>query len=574
MNRRVLGVNAFRRDPAAALVFEGQPIAAIQEERLTRKSGEDGFPSRSVRWCLEAAGCTAQELDLVVVAEKPLRRFERTLASQLDAFPRGARPFARSMFLWLGDRLWMRGRIAAELEVPAEKIRFVEHARAHVASAAAYGDDACATALILDDVGEWAAQSLARVNGASLEMIGEQRYPHSLGLVASALTQHLGLTPGIDEVALDLLGCAGTATTSDALAELVAVSSEGVLTLDSGAFPFTQSGETLFGEPLEEALGPCREPGRTPSFEDVSATAVAAVGLERLGDCAVAMAKHSFAELPSETLLVAGMLARMPRLVERIRSEGPFSNLVVPPWPDEAGTALGAALIGAESAARNVRPWLGPDPGPALGEGTAHSKEEAAANAARRIADGQLIGWVAGRLAFGDVSLGGRIAVADARDERSRRRLLSALQRPEDWQTTWLALAASPVVDGAGSRSLASDVSGRSGARAVSLPACLARELPAACGPDGRARLLIPEPDDPTGLRMLLGEVAKLGLPGLLVTELRTRGSVLPRVELEAVETFRRSGLDALVTGTSLYSHPESHLAPKASTSQPTPCQD
>ncbi|MEM8712940.1 MAG: carbamoyltransferase N-terminal domain-containing protein, partial [Planctomycetota bacterium] len=164
MTRRVLGVNAFRRDPAAAIVLDGVPVAAIQEERLTRKRGEDGFPRRSVRWCLEQAGCTAQELDLVVISEKPLRRFERVLGTQLHGFPRGAGAFASSMFLWLGDRLWMRGRIAAELEIPAGRVRFVEHARAHAASAAASAEDENLAALVLDDVGEWAATTLARVS--------------------------------------------------------------------------------------------------------------------------------------------------------------------------------------------------------------------------------------------------------------------------------------------------------------------------------------------------------------------------------------------------------------------------
>ncbi len=567
VRRRVLGINAFRRDPAAALVVDGQPIAAVQEERLTRKSGEEDFPSRSVRWCLEAAGCTAQELDLVVVAEKPLRRFERKLASQLDAFPKGAGPFARFMFLWLGDRLWMRGRIAAELEIPAEKVRFVEHARAHIASAAAYAGQARVTALVLDDVGEWATQSLAVVDGASIEMIGEQRYPHSLGLVASALTQHLGLTPGVDEVALDLLASAGETPQGDVLAQLVRVEADGALMVDPDAFPFAQSGDALFGEPLERALGPRREAGRTPSFADEDATAVAAIGLKRLGDCAVAMANHGFAKAPSETLVAAGILARMPRLVERLRVDGPFPNVVVPPWPDEAGTALGAALVGADSTARNVPPWLGPDLGPALGEGAPHSGSEAAMIAAQRLAKGELIGWAAGPLAFGETSLGGRIAVADARLGTSRARLLSALQRPEDWQSTWLALVEPPVGDVQDFAQVAEDASARCGARAVTLPRSLAAEFPAACAPDGSARLLIPGPEDPSGLGALLREAAKLGLAGLLVTELRTRGGVLPRVELEAVETFRRSGLDALVTANSLYGHSGTHLAPKASTS-------
>src|SRR5262245_8332741 len=132
---RILGISAFHRDAAAALVLDGAVVAAAQEERYTRKRVDSAFPRRAARYCLDRANLTSAELDAVVFYEKPLRKFERTLATQLQAFPRSSASFTRGMFLWLGDRLWLKTRIAEDLAVPVEKIAFVEHQRSHAASA-------------------------------------------------------------------------------------------------------------------------------------------------------------------------------------------------------------------------------------------------------------------------------------------------------------------------------------------------------------------------------------------------------------------------------------------------------
>jgi len=132
---RVLGLSAFHRDSAAALCIDGRLVAAAQEERFTRRRLDSGLPRRAARFCLEAAGLSAGELDALVFYEKPLRKFERALAVQLQAFPRSSRSFARGLFEWLGERLWLRTRLSEEFSLPPERVQFVEHARSHAALA-------------------------------------------------------------------------------------------------------------------------------------------------------------------------------------------------------------------------------------------------------------------------------------------------------------------------------------------------------------------------------------------------------------------------------------------------------
>ncbi len=259
---------------------------------------------------------------------------------------------------------------------------------------------------------------------------------------------------------------------------------------------------------MERELGGRREPGRTPSLQDRDAVDIAASASALVTECAVAMAQHAAALVPAKTLVVSGLVARMPKVIEGIRGSGAYPETLTPPWPDEAGAALGAALVGAGSGARQVAPWLGPELGPALESGEELPRGVAARVAIDRVAAGELVGWAAGRLALGCTSLGGRVALADPRDPNARARLLAALQRPEDWQ---------------------------------------------------EASLVRPPLNASSGLGALVAAAEEAGLPGLMVADLRVRGGVMPRAELEALETFRRTGLAALVTESSLYLNAQAH---------------
>jgi carbamoyltransferase len=538
--KRVLGVTADRAHPAAALVVDGVVVAAVREDQLNRSMLGEALPTRACQAVLEEGGLAARDLDLVVVSERPLRRFERELAGHLWAFPHGASAFARSMFGWLGERLWLRARLAHTLEIPPGRVRFVEHARAHAAAGAAcLPPDRSHAALIVDDVGEWATTTLARVDAGRVTLLEEQRFPHSLGLALAACAEHLGFAPDGDEAALERFAVHGIAGDLGALAAFFGLGDDGAIALGAQHV----SSRRIQRRVLESVLGVARDPGRPPTPSDRGAANAAATVVAALTEATLAAARrlHDLAPLPS--LVIGGTLARMPRLVAALLERGPFATVHTPPWPGDDGAALGAALIASPSAAC-AAPFLG------TWSSDGHVPPEhidVAREAARLVRDGALVGWVAGRPAFGDHSCGGRVALTDPGAPGARQRLLHALQRSSDHGVTWLALDEENArVHLVGYDRI--EAAARYGTVALQPSAELARRAPEALEPGGRVRALVVPPSSPSGLDRVVAAARELGLVGLLVTDLARAGSRPPRLEVDALDECQRSGLDALVT--------------------------
>jgi carbamoyltransferase len=189
----VLGISAFQRDSAAALVRDGELLAVLAEERFSRSPHEAGFPRRAVRACLARAGIEPQELDAVAFAEKPSRCFERLLQEELSRFPRSWRSFPKLQLSWLGERLWARGRLATEIGVPSNRVLFVESQRARAAWARLCSPAERTAILVSDEAREWATTTLARADGGALEVLGEVHAPHGLCRFAAESARALGL---------------------------------------------------------------------------------------------------------------------------------------------------------------------------------------------------------------------------------------------------------------------------------------------------------------------------------------------------------------------------------------------
>ncbi|HEY6005697.1 MAG TPA: carbamoyltransferase N-terminal domain-containing protein [Anaeromyxobacter sp.] len=194
---RILGVSAHYHDSAAAVVVDGVPVCAVQEERLSRRKNDASFPLAAIEWCLEEAGLEPGELDAVVFYEKPMLKLERILVTALRAFPRSWRSFPRAMKNTLGEKAWVKGIIASRLGVPARKILFTEHHQSHAAAAFLTAPVREAAILTADGVGEWATLTVGRglrpPGGAcTLDAFREVRFPHSLGMFYSTFTAFLG----------------------------------------------------------------------------------------------------------------------------------------------------------------------------------------------------------------------------------------------------------------------------------------------------------------------------------------------------------------------------------------------
>src|SRR4051812_40613790 len=184
---RILGISAHYHDAAAALLVEGQPVAAVQEERLSRRKNDAAFPLAAIEWCLERSGLEPEQLDAVVFYEKPMLKFERILTMALRGFPRTWRSFPRAMQNALGGKLWVKGIIASQLGVRANRILFCEHHRSHAAAAFLTSPSRRAAILTADGVGEWATLTVGRgevsdSGSAHIDLLRELRFPHSLGM--------------------------------------------------------------------------------------------------------------------------------------------------------------------------------------------------------------------------------------------------------------------------------------------------------------------------------------------------------------------------------------------------------
>lgn len=561
---RILGISAFQRRAAAALVVDGKAVAAACEENFTRLALDPAFPVRAIRWCLARAGIAGSELDAAVFYEKPLRRFERVLVRAVETFPREPRAFVRSAFVWLGDRLWLRNRIAEELELPPARVGFVEQARAHMAGALHASTRGETALLHLDDTGEWSTTALGRGDARGTELLAEVRHPHSLGGLASAFTQFLGLLPGEDEHKLEALAAHGRPRKLAELARLCPESG-GFFALDPDCIRLDEGVERLYTPRLEELLGPARAPGQPLRWQEPDArdADLAASVQALLEERTLALARELHRRTQLASVCVSGLLASNRRLITRLAAEGPFESVSVPPDPGKAGAALGAALHAHQSLARGAPAPPGSALGSLLGETIGESGEPGArafagagelqAELAQRLLRGELVGWARGPLEFAEHSLAGRLALALAWKSDTRTRLLGALQHVEPYLACRLALPAERAAEYLELPSRGTTLLEQA-RLAVPGRESLERAAPGARDADGRVwAQLVSARSDPE-LHALLARLALLGAePLLFVTDLALRGAPTARTEADAVELFERSRLDALAAGTRLY---------------------
>src|SRR5512133_342442 len=222
---KILGISAHYHDSAAALVVDGVPVCAVQEERLSRRKHDAAFPLAAIEWCLDDAGLEPADLDAVVFYEKPMLKLERILVSALRAFPRSWRSFPQAMKNTLGEKAWVKGIIASRLGVPGRKILFAEHHQSHAAAAFLTAPTREAAILTADGVGEWATLTIgrgeSRPDRTAITLLREIRFPHSLGMFYSTFTAFLGFAVNEGEYKVMGLASYGRPTMTDAVREII-----------------------------------------------------------------------------------------------------------------------------------------------------------------------------------------------------------------------------------------------------------------------------------------------------------------------------------------------------------------
>ncbi|CAN7181595.1 carbamoyltransferase family protein [Bosea sp. LjRoot237] len=443
---RILGISGLYHDSAAALVVDGRIEAAAQEERFTRRKHDADFPKHAVEYCLSVAGCGLDELDAVVFYDKPFIKFERLLETYLSFAPRGFTSFRMAMPLWLRDKLFQKQIIAKELKkfsasFDVEKLLFTEHHLSHAASAFYPSPFEEAAVLTMDGVGEWATMTLAIGKGSDLKVHKELHFPHSLGLLYSAVTYYIGFKVNSGEYKVMGLAPYGEPRFASLMLEkLVDLKEDGSFQLDQSYFNYgvglTMTNDrfaALFGEPVR---GP--EQLLTQFHMDMAASIQAVTE-----EIVLRLARSIRAETGQKNLCLAGGVALNCVANGKLLREGLFEGLWIQPAAGDAGGALGAALAGYHLFHGKPREvpvksdamrgsYLGPEFSQAeieteltaAGAKFAIMDEAAVVEAtAQGLADGKAVGWMQGRMEFGPRALGGRSILGDPRSPAMQKTL-------------------------------------------------------------------------------------------------------------------------------------------------------
>ena len=435
---RILGISAFYHDSAAALVSDGEIVAAAQEERFTRKKHDSSFPLHAAQFCLRQGGISAADLDHVVFYDKPFLKFERLLETYLAFAPKGLRSFSMAMPMWIREKAFQSDLLVREMKNVGDgfdrsKLLFTEHHLSHAASAFYPSPFEEALVLTMDGVGEWATTSAAIGKGNSLEIIKEIHFPHSLGLLYSAFTYYTGFKVNSGEYKLMGLAPYGEPKYVDLiLKNLVDVKPDGSFRLDISYFDYC-TGLTMTNGKFDALFGqPARKSEKLLTQFHMDVAASIQVVLERI---VLNLSTALAAETGMKNLCLAGGVALNCVANGKILRDGPFERIWIQPASGDAGGALGAALAayyGYEHQPRKVSHCGDSMRGAYLGPEFPQSEIEARLKAAgakftvlddaalvdkcaEALEQGKALGWFQGRMEFGPRALGARSILGDAR---------------------------------------------------------------------------------------------------------------------------------------------------------------
>ncbi|MDP4115157.1 MAG: carbamoyltransferase [Bacteroidota bacterium] len=428
----IIGISAFYHDSAACLVKDGEIIAAAQEERFTRKKHDHNFPKNAIEFCLKFAGISINEVEYVAFYDKPFLKFERILETYLAFAPKGISSFLKAMPLWIKEKLWMKEYIKNETGF-AGQILFPEHHFSHAASAFYPSPFQNAAIITMDGVGEWTTSSYGIGNGNKIELLADIKFPHSLGLLYSAITYYTGFKVNSGEYKVMGLAPYGNPIYKDIiLKELIDVKDDGSFKMNMEYFNYS-AGLTMTGKKFDKLFG---GPPRKPESELTQKEMDLARSVQEVTEeIVLKMGHHVYNETKMENVVLAGGVALNCVANGELLRKGPFKNVWIQPAAGDAGGALGAALSVWYAYLENERKADGVNDfqkGSYLGpEYTADEIEHFLASnniehsfvnekdipgaVAKLIASEKVIGWFQGRMEFGPRALGSRTIIGDAR---------------------------------------------------------------------------------------------------------------------------------------------------------------
>jgi len=442
----ILGISAFYHDSAAALLVDGEIVAAAQEERFTRKKHDPSYPLNAINYCLAQAGLELEQIDYIAFYDKPFLKFERLLETYVAFAPKGFQSFKMAMPVWMREKLFLKDMLIKEIKkidknFDSNKLMFGEHHFSHAASAFYASPYEEAVVLTLDGVGEWATTTVAIGKGNELNIVKEIHFPHSLGLLYSAFTYYTGFRVNSGEYKVMGLAPYGEPKYKELILDkLIDLKEDGSFRLDQSYFNYA-TGLTMVNEKFADLFGvPIRKPDTeelTQFHMDIAAS-VQAVTEEIVLTITRSLAK----EYNIPNLCMAGGVALNCVANGKILRDKAFKGIWIQPASGDAGGALGGALAVWHKELNKPRKVDSNDSmqgsylGPSYDQSSIEkellnckaifspvTENDMTEQAAQALADGKAVGWFQGRMEFGPRSLGGRSILGDPRSEQMQKTL-------------------------------------------------------------------------------------------------------------------------------------------------------
>lgn len=604
----ILGISAFYHDSAAALIKDGEIVAAAQEERFSRKKHDAGFPSKAISYCLQEAGITIDELEAVVFYDKPLLKFERLLETYYAFAPKGFASFLLAMPIWLNEKLFLKKMIRDELkkiqlyDKKKLKLLFPEHHLSHAASAFYPSPFEEAAILTIDGVGEWATTTISKGKGKQIEILKQLNFPHSVGLLYSAFTYYLGFKVNSGEYKLMGLAPYGNPASTQTAAfvetiktKLVNIFDDGSIELNQKYFNYAVGLRMVKDEAFKQLFGFSK---RLPEDQLQQQHCNLAFAIQQVTEEIVIKLAHHAKELTgSKNICLSGGVALNCVANGKLQNANIFDELFIQPASGDAGGAVGAALAAHHlyfekdrSVTTNMDAMKGSYLGPSYTDEeivtTAKNfngkykryEERDALNevVARLINEGNVIGWFQGRMEFGPRALGNRSILADARNPEMQKKLNLKIKyregfRPfapavlaEDAQDYFELTTASPymLLVQPVKKEIQKEVPENYQQLSMNEKLYFQRStLPAITHIDYSARIQTVHASTNKTFHELLTAFKQLtGCAVLINTSFNVRGEPVVCTPMEAYQCFMRTEMDYLVIGDFLFSKKDQPL--------------
>lgn len=449
-----LGISCYYHDSAAALLKDGRIIAAVEEERFSRKKFDDSFPKMAIDWCLKESKITPDQIVSVAFYDKPVLKFERLLDNYVAVAPKGLRSFLDVIPKWLHGRLWVKDEIKKHLKGFRGEIIFPEHHLSHAAYTFFSSSFKEAAILTVDGVGEWTTTSFGSASGNTITLTNDIRWPHSVGMFYSAFTYFLGFLVNEGEYKLMGLSAYGKPKYYDLiLKELVDVKNDGSINLNMKYFAFTHD-KVMTNKRFSELFGilPRKKGSKVNQIHyDIGSSAQ-----HVLEDIMLKMSFHVHRKTGMKNFCLGGGVALNGVANYRILKEGPFEQIHIPPSPGDGGSAIGCAQYLhyihhnqkrtiEQNHAKLIKEsvYVGPSYSNEIIKQFLNSKnilyeyldrQQLLEKTAKLISEGNIVGWYQGRMEWGPRALGNRSILADPRDRNMKDVLNEKIKHRESFR--------------------------------------------------------------------------------------------------------------------------------------------